>query len=113
MKKLLLDENLPRQLKNYFGQEFQVTSVPDLGWQSKTNGELLASLESEGISHLLTAGKNLPFQQNLSRYRVTVVLILSHDVRLKNLARWVPEIEHLLSTADPSETFLELDLRSK
>jgi hypothetical protein len=36
MKKILLDENLPRQLKKYFSAaEYEVVSVPDLKWQSK------------------------------------------------------------------------------
>ena len=49
MKKLLLDENLPKQLKKHFSAEFEVSSVPDLGWQAKKNGELLAAMDESGI----------------------------------------------------------------
>ena len=51
MKRVLLDENLDRRLKNYFSAEFDITSVPDLGWQSKKNGELLTAMVAEGITH--------------------------------------------------------------
>ncbi len=63
MKKVLLDENLPRQLKQLFTADLDVTSVPDLGWQSKKNGELLSAMSAEGIEILLTADKNLRFQR--------------------------------------------------
>ena len=38
--KLLLDESLPRRLKNELSQH-EVTTVPEMGWAGKTNGELL------------------------------------------------------------------------
>jgi len=55
MKRLLLDENLPKQLAGYFSSDFEVTSVPDLGWQSKKNGELLTAMDADGIGYLITA----------------------------------------------------------
>ena len=58
----MLDENLPKQLKNYFSADFKVTSVPDLGWQSKENGELLATMDESEIEFLLTVDKNLRYQ---------------------------------------------------
>jgi hypothetical protein len=39
--KILLDESLPRKLKNDFGTEHEVWTVRDKGWLSKKNGELL------------------------------------------------------------------------
>ena len=68
MKRVLLDENHDRRLKNYFSAEIDVTCVPDLGWQSKKNGELLMAMDAEGIHYLITADRNLQFQQNLDKY---------------------------------------------
>ena len=39
--KILLDENLPRQLKADFGPDYDAKSVRDMGWLGKKNGELL------------------------------------------------------------------------
>jgi len=39
--KILLDESLPRKLKNDFGTEHEIWTVRDKGWLSKKNGELL------------------------------------------------------------------------
>ena len=111
MKKILLDENLPKQLKGYFSSAFEVTSVPDLGWQSKKNGELLASMNGLGIHYLLTADRNLRFQQNLDKFLVIVVVVRAHDIRLKNLTGHVAAIEKRINAADDSEKIIEIDLR--
>ena len=111
MKRLLLDENLPRQLKGYFSSEFDVTSVPDLGWQSKKNGELLSAMDVEGIAYLLTADRNLRFQQNLEKYLVVVVVLSTFDIRLKNLAPSIARIETRILNAQPTDKIIEIDLR--
>lgn len=34
-EKMLLDENLPRPLKNHFSDKVEIFTVPELGWASK------------------------------------------------------------------------------
>jgi hypothetical protein len=41
--KILLDESLPRKLKNDFGIDHEVWTVRDKGWLSKKNGEFCSS----------------------------------------------------------------------
>ena len=111
MKRLLLDENLPRQLAAYFSTQFDVSSVPDLGWQSKKNGELLSGMDAEGIGYLLTADRNLRFQQNLDKYSVIVVVLHSFDIRLKKLIPLIGRIEAGIVEAEPTQKIIEIDLR--
>ncbi len=113
MQKVLLDENLDKRLTIYFSSEFDVTSVPDLGWQSKKNGELLSAMEADGIKYLITADRNLRFQQNLEKYSVIVVVLISYDVRIKALAASVPKIEDGILKADPADKMIEIDLRER
>lgn len=113
MKKVLLDENLPRQIKRYFSADFEVTSVPDLGWQSKKNGELLMAMDDEGIDYLLTSDKNLRYQQNLEKYKVRIVVLLAFDNRLKNLMTKISEIETKIKEANESDKIIEVDIRRK
>ncbi len=113
MKKVLLDENLPKQLKKYFSAEFDFTSVPDLGWQSKKNGELLCSMDESEIEFLLTADKSLRYQQNLEKFKVRVAVLFSNNIRLKNLILKVSEIEAKIKTADAAEKIVEIDIRDK
>jgi hypothetical protein len=112
MKRVLLDENLDRRLKNYFSAELDVTSVPDLGWQSKKNGELLTAMDVEGITYLLTADRNLQFQQNLDRFDVALVVLVTHDIRLKNLSSHISTIEAAIVGAQSADKLVVVDLRN-
>ena len=111
MKRVLLDENLDRRLKNCFSGELDVTSVPDLGWQSKKNGELLSAMKEEGIDILLTSDRNLRFQQNLADAGVQVVIIIAFDNRLKALINSIEKIESVILALPAAEQYVEIDLR--
>lgn len=112
MKRLLLDENLPRQLKKYFSDQIEVSAVPDLGWQSKRNGELLTAMSGAGIEFLLTADRNLRYQQNTASFGIKIVVLLTYDTRQKTLEPFVALIENrIIDWADPSDNILEIDLR--
>ncbi len=50
--KILLDESLPRKLRNDFDQGHEVWTVRDMDWLGKKNGELLR-LISENHFELL------------------------------------------------------------
>jgi hypothetical protein len=52
-----------------------VTKAKDRGWDTLTNGDLLAEGERAGFDVLVTADKNMRYQQNLTgRKRALVVL---------------------------------------
>ncbi|WP_207956087.1 hypothetical protein [Rubrobacter marinus] len=86
---MLLDENLPRKLARLFGPRVEVVTVRERGWGSKKNGELLAAASGE-FDALLAADRNLPDQQNLARYDVTVLVLEARSNTLEDLAPLVP-----------------------
>ena len=52
-----------------------VTKANERGWDTLTNGDLLAAGEQAGFEVLLTADKNMRYQQNLAGRRIAVVVI--------------------------------------
>lgn len=58
--KILLDESLPRKLKNDFGAEDEVYTVKDKQWLGKRNGELLKLMIDEAFELFVTVDRNLP-----------------------------------------------------
>ena len=52
-----------------------VTKVKDRGWDTLTNGDLLAEAELAGFDVLLTADKKLRYQQNLRGRRIAIVVL--------------------------------------
>jgi hypothetical protein len=87
--KLLLDENVPRKLKfEITGHE--IFTVPEMGWSSKKNGELLKLLLEKNFDGLITVDKNLNFQQNFSNYPIPVFILNAKDSRLDSLKPLIP-----------------------
>jgi len=52
-----------------------ITKAKDRGWDTLTNGELLAEAEKAGFDVLLTADKNMRYQQNLTTRRMALVVL--------------------------------------
>ena len=89
--RVLLDEQLPRQLAPYLvGRE--VETVQRQGWAGLKNGELLRQARSTTFEVFLTADQNIEFQQNLEASRLFVVVLVAASNALEDLLPLVPAI---------------------
>jgi hypothetical protein len=79
--RILLDESLPRGLKDLL-QGLDVVTVPERGWQSTKNGELLR-LASREFNVFVTADKNLEYQQNLPSLAIAIVVLVAPSNRME------------------------------
>lgn len=52
--KILLDESLPRKLRNDFVEEHEVWTVRDMDWLGKRNGELLKLMNEQNLELFVT-----------------------------------------------------------
>lgn len=91
--KILLDENLPKQLKGDFGPDYDVKTVRDLGWLGKKNGELLGLIAFNGFEFFVTIDKNLRYQQNLDRIELKIFLLIGINNRRETLQALVEKIK--------------------
>lgn len=91
--KLLLDENLPIMIKTYFSGLHEVSTVKEMGWSGKKNGELLGLLSATGFNGLVTIDKNLRHQQNLAKYDMIVCILLAPDNKLLTLRPYIEKLE--------------------
>ena len=72
--RLLFDPNVPAPLRRLIsGHDAAFTD--EWGWSELTNGDLLAAAEAAGFDLLLTADRNLRYQQNLSGRRIGLVVL--------------------------------------
>lgn len=100
--RLLLDECVPRPLgRDLLGHD--VHHVVDMGWSSKRNGELLRLMVAEHFEALLTVDQNLPFQQNLRRAGVGVVLVYARTNRIQELRPLIPSMLEALQRLKAGE----------
>ena len=98
MKRVLLDENIDRKLKRSFDPSYEVVTVPERGWSGKKNGELLRVAELE-FDVLVTLDRNLQHQQNLPKYALAVVLILSKSSRRADIEPAMAEVNRIVAEA--------------
>lgn len=80
-------------------QTHEISTAFEMGWAELTNGDLLQSAEHTGFAVMVTADKNLTYQQNLSGRRLAIVVLSTN--------RWIvvktcgPQISEALNNASP------------
>lgn len=87
--RILLDENLPKRLKQALPSDWEIASVAECGWSGKRNGELIRLAEQE-YDCFVTMDRGIEFQQNLSAYRIAVVVIRAESNRYADLVPLIP-----------------------
>ena len=99
--RVLLDECIDRRLaRDISGHD--VKTVPQMGWATIKNGELLA-LAERAFDVFVTVDRNLSFQQHLPRYDIAVIILHARSNRLKDLRPLVPKLLERLPTAKRGE----------
>jgi hypothetical protein len=85
----------------------EVTRSVEMGWQELKNGDLLEAAEDEGFEVLVTADRNLAYQQKLTGRRLAVVVLPSG-----NWPRLKGAIADVVKAVGKSEAggFIELKL---
>ena len=100
--RILLDEQLPRQLAPYLiGHE--VRTVKEQAWAGLKNGALLTEAEAAGFPVLLTGDQNLEYQQNLSKRRLGVVVLCAVSNALEDLLPLLPAVLMAIETVQPGQ----------
>ena len=90
--KILIDENLPLKLKESFGENHEVFTAREMNWHGKQNGELLGLMILDGFDGSVTMDKNLPKQQNLDKFAITIFVSRGKNNKLETLQNLVPPV---------------------
>ena len=93
--KILLDECLPRRLKQSLTGH-TVFTVPEKGWAGTKNGALLRLAASE-FDVFITIDKNLQYQQNLKEAPLPVIVLIAADNKIETLMPLMPKVLDTLS----------------
>jgi len=100
--KVLLDECLPKKLKREISDGHTIVTVPEQGWASKKNGELLRLAASE-FDVFITIDNNLSAQQNLTKINLAVIVLSAPNNRLETLKPLVPRIKEVIASIQIGE----------
>jgi uncharacterized protein DUF5615 len=97
--RILLDESLPRGLKGLL-EGHDVVTVPEQGWQSMKNGELLR--RAGGVFDVfVTADQNLEHQQNVALLPCAVVVLVATSNRMEAYVPLARKLGEAVKAARP------------
>ncbi len=108
--RVLLDECLPKKLKQQFA-ECAVSTVPEMGWAGKKNGELMELARIE-FNVFVTADQNLRYQQNLAYTEIGVIVLVANDNRIETLTPLIPQVLLALETIAAGQV-IEIELSNE
>lgn len=100
--RVLLDENLPHQLRRFFVDEIEAVTVRYRGWNGKENGELLTMAASE-FDVFITTDQGIPKQQNLENFEIGIILLEAESNRLEDLVPLISQVNAVLKTVKSRE----------
>ena len=95
--RVLLDENLPYQLRPLFANAIEVITVGYRGWKGKGNGELLRMAAAE-FDAFITTDKGILYEQNLEKIQLGIVLLEVRRNHYEELAALIPQVNTVLQT---------------
>jgi hypothetical protein len=79
--RVLLDENIPHQLRAHL-QPHETATAVFTGFGGFKNGDLLRAAEKAGFDLLVTADLSLEYQQNLTRRKIAIVSLTANSWRI-------------------------------
>lgn len=100
--RVLLDEQLPRQLAPHLGGH-EVRTVQQEGWAGLKNGELLTKAETARFQVFVTGDRNLEYQQNLRNRTIGVVVLAAPSNALEDLLPLVAETLDAVGIVAPGQ----------
>ncbi|MCX6868805.1 MAG: hypothetical protein NTV46_21900 [Verrucomicrobia bacterium] len=101
--RILLDECLPMDLARELPGH-AVTTVPQAGWASVSNGKLLRLIADSGKFDLfLTVDKRLPQQNQTSTLPFAIVVLQAKSNRMPHVFPFAPEILRRLAAFQPGQ----------
>ena len=99
--KILLDECVTKRLKPHL-LDFEVFTVSEMKWNGIKNGQLMTLCVDNSFDLLLTIDKNILFQQNIDKYKLTIAVLNSLTSKIEELILFLPSFK---SQADKFEKY--------
>jgi len=105
--RVLLDNNVNHRFARLIiGHE--VIHARSLGLGELHNGDLIAVAEERGFEVMVTADKQMEYQQNLAGRGLSIVVLNSMHIRWQDIAALAPGVQSALDAGIPPGTFIRI-----
>jgi hypothetical protein len=99
--RILIDECLPRKLKRELPGH-DVRTVPEMGWASKKNGDLLVLMSGQ-FDVFLTIDNNLQYQHSLTETSLAFIVLVAYNNKFATLTPLMSQVLKILEAIQPGE----------
>lgn len=99
---ILLDNCVPKSLKRELPAH-TVRHASEMRWEALKDDVLLQSADAANFDLLITADRNMRYQQNLSRYHVGIIVLIAYTNRIQDLRPLIPKLLATLTTVHPGD----------
>ena len=103
--KILLDECVTKRLKPHL-REYDVYTVTEMSWNGFKNGKLLTLCVDNHFDIVLTIDKNMMFQQNISKYKITIAVLNSESSKIEELILFLKSFKMQVDKLDKFKAYL-------
>ena len=97
--KVLLDHNIPHQLRHQFPEDHSVYTAHYLGWSDFDDDALLTTAVDHGFEVFVTLDSSIPDQRHVSAYGIGIVVLAIHPATPSRLSSGMKHIEEVLTQA--------------
>jgi hypothetical protein len=78
-------------------------STQKMGWSGIGNGQLLTLAVENGFDVFLTGDRNLSFQQNVTQFKIAIVVLEAKGIQLHQTLPLAPKVLEILSSLRPGQ----------
>lgn len=104
--RILFYHSTPAPLR-YALKDHVVAEAIERGWERLFNGDLLNEAEAAGFELLVTADKNMRYQQNLTGRKITILVLVNAQWPI--LRRHLGKVVAAVNAATPG-SFIEVEI---
>ena len=104
--RILFDHGTPSGIRRFLAGH-EVTEAMERGWDTISNGELLANAEQNGFELLLTTDKRIRYQQNLKDRKIAILVLGNSAWRI--VQRHIDRITEAVAMVTPG-SYAEVDI---
>jgi predicted nuclease of predicted toxin-antitoxin system len=106
--RVLLDNNVNVRFRRLLSGH-EIAHVLDLGWDKLQNGNLLRTAEENGFEVLVTADKNMSYQQNFRGRKISLVVLNSLFIKWDSIRPLASQVQAVLNTGLAQGSFVVID----
>jgi len=103
--RVLLDNNVNQDFAKLI-KGHQIKHARELGWAELENGELIDAAEAAGFDAMITADKQMQYQQALSHRRIGILVLDSRFIRWQDISPLAPKVQKELDRGVDQGSFI-------